>query len=730
MNPIYRTFLRLGENGQQQAVRPDWKDDTCLEWKMESNEQFYRAELSSSFVFIGADYDLITQADFDTEFYFYMEKSTDMGLTWSNYFTGWFMLTDCTINIDDKKVTVKPAVHDRYTKILAGMDKEYDIIPLTPACTPVWLTRRPMLQIYVADEEQATCILNDMCWQQDVAESTTDRSKLIDIGNFGVLEDRIEMEFSGTPPVGLQQKFTGTFWFGESNGEWVALTNSENVYYISYYQNGFIHGLNIRRVSDDELIWNYEENTLNIPAWRVSFEQPIHFSAYASGYNHQDATYIETGVYGRWLCVGDTWNGNEAYKVSLNDIVGNNRNYPYCYPLQNGGSLLQQSTASSNDPTEWGVRPDGKYYVQPSPQSLGSKMFPIARNNWSLSSYWIEYTVAMAQLESAGRVKHELRDAYTLEAVINVLLGQIDTSLTFQATSDYSVFLYGTNPVNNAWGRLILSPKTNVLVAEYTQPARKAFTTLKEVFDMLRKTCDLYWFIDDSNRLRFEHISWFRNGGAYSDQRQVGINLLTMINIRNNTDYARGQSEYLYDKPDMCERYQYGWQDDTTTTFMGEAIEVLSKYVSQGRVEDITVAGFNSDVDYMMLNPTGCSQDGFALICGRWHNSRWETEILTDGAWSVQNWQLAFKYLQTSFLLYDMPAWSLKVNGAPRTADGIQYKKKQSVTIPAEDTDIDLTKLVRTSVGDGVIEKVSLRLTARSAKISLVFPTCARPNNS
>ena len=36
------------------------------------------------------------------------------------------------------------------------------------------------------------------------------------------------------------------------------------------------------------------------------------------------------------------------------------------------------------------------------------------------------------------------------------------------------------------FGRLVMTPKSNILVAEYTQPARKAPITLGEVLEMLR----------------------------------------------------------------------------------------------------------------------------------------------------------------------------------------------------------------------------------------------------
>jgi hypothetical protein len=59
---------------------------------------------------------------------------------------------------------------------------------------------------------------------------------------------------------------------------------------------------------------------------------------------------------------------------------------------------------------------------------------------------------------------------------------------------------------------------------------------------------------------------------------------------------------------DMAQRYQYGWMDDSTDVFAGFPIDVISKYVTEGRVEEETVDAFNADIDYLMLNPTNVAR--------------------------------------------------------------------------------------------------------------------------
>jgi NOL1/NOP2/fmu family ribosome biogenesis protein len=71
-----------------------------------------------------------------------------------------------------------------------------------------------------------------------------------------------------------------------------------------------------------------------------------------------------------------------------------------------------------------------------------------------------------------------------------------------------------------------------------------------------------------------------------------------------------------------------------------------------------------------------------------------------------------------------MPAWDIEVNGQATTAKDIQRKKKQKITYPCGESFVpDLMKTVRTGLGVGEIEKLSLRLTSRMATINLRFTT-------
>jgi hypothetical protein len=131
---------------------------------------------------------------------------------------------------------------------------------------------------------------------------------------------------------------------------------------------------------------------------------------------------------------------------------------------------------------------------------------------------------------------------------------------------------------------------------------------------MLRDCFRCYWFVDDAGRFRIEHIEFFRNGGSYSGTPVVGVDLTTETVPRTGKQWAYARNQYEYEKPEMAARYQFGWADNVTELFTGFPINILSRYVNPDNIQQISVAQFTSDIDYVLLNPETISKDGFLLL--------------------------------------------------------------------------------------------------------------------
>ena len=179
MNPIYKFELTNGTDTQQ--AFPVYKDDLAKEFEQESNQQFFRAKLSGKLTFKANDYTRIISQPIDTQFLLGIYISYDNGQTWGTYWNGTFWKTDCEIDEDSGTVVVSPTVNDQYNDVLAGMEKEYNLIDLLPEIVPVTFDKRPMIQVYVPGQTVIACFLSGMWWEQEC--EAVEESDTVRIGN-------------------------------------------------------------------------------------------------------------------------------------------------------------------------------------------------------------------------------------------------------------------------------------------------------------------------------------------------------------------------------------------------------------------------------------------------------------------------------------------------------------------------------------------------------------------
>lgn len=732
MTPKYRFFLQIGEDGTKQTVRPNYKDDLTLDYELETNQRFYRAKLSGKINFVRADYDIINDAPFDSEFFLYIEKSDDWGQTYNQYYKAKFMKTDCTFNDDDKLVTVQPETIDQYNDVLAGLEKEYNLIELTPQIEFLTIRRRPLIQIYVPGDSIVSCFLGGTNWEQD-ANATTDQNALIQTYHFALCNilKEIQITSHGSPAV-ISGLYVGRMSTGVSPDEFMGDLYPElNVnYYIHIAQKLVAGGLpiglagvEIRRRSDDVAMFRFTKITQE-PFDTLEFDLTAVEGSGATGTMHADMKSYN--IYARYLVDVDKIDDLDTYPLPSDDIVDNNRNYRRAIGYAIDVAFISKNF--SDTPTEWGLADSGKYFAPP--YSIYEQTFyPIARSTWRYASLWFGFYLMDWILEEKARKAYTLRDAFTLSSCINVLLKEFAPGITHEATPEYSQFLYNTNnPISGQSFKLLISQKSNIINGEYKTPAQKAPITLQQIMTMLRDIYKCYWYIEDG-KFKIEQINWFRNGGSYGYNPIIDYDLMQLENVRNGKKLAFATSEYSFDKVDMPERYQFEWMDDVTTPFEGLPIEITSKYVTAGKIEEINISNFTSDIDLMLLNPGAISLDGFALFAAVMPSGGGQLELpftrqTVDGVeYFLQNGFLAFINIQPTYWVYDMPSRNFKINNIPNYAIGIERKKKQTLNFPAGTTDPNPMQLIKTYIGNGQVDKLSVNLCSRNIKATLKYDT-------
>lgn len=716
MQPNYRFILRKGNTTTQRVVVPLFNDDVTLKWEHDNGEYYFRKKLSGTFTFVNTDFDFVYNSALETEFALLVYEDTI--LLWE----GKFYKTDCVFNIDDRTFTASPEMRDIYSDVLSGMEKEFDLVKLLPEIQAIQLDKRSMIQIYALGESSVTCFFQGMTWEQPCTE--VDRaSDMVNKYFFAEMMKKRLVELSGVegiPPTIYGDITDPNVPFSFSRGEYtftMAVAAAQGGYYATLFKGG---------------VAMWQSKVLGASSYPNEFQMNPIAGSGASGVI--DVYINDVTFYGRYLCdVDEVKIGSQTYypdKLSSQDMVSDNRNFRRAlkYDFKNTLSLYD---VISSKVTEW-YYDNGLYYQKP-PHGGSTGIpdyYPIAQSYWTGVSFWFRFDLNDSAIEPLLRKEYTLKDAYPLSSVIDRLLQEATLSshnpISFYGEPKYSKFLYDySNPIDpDANYKLFITQKTNILAGEYEQPAQKAVITLRQVLDMLRDAFRCYWWIEWDGEegeymLRIEHISYFMNGGAYFSTPNVGIDLTQLVNPRNEKKWSYGVNQVKYNKDELPERYEFKWADDTTEYFEGNPIEIVSKFVKSGEIESVAVNRFNSDLDYMLLNPSASDKDGFALISAVKNNGKWKVPYLqVRDDITLQNGFLSFYKLQ-EFYLYDMPAWSIKVNGVQVRSNDIKKSMTQEVICP--NRDFDLQELVRTEVGDGQIDAVTMNIDSKMLEISLIF---------
>lgn len=607
MNPIYRFGLTLdidGEEREEIPVFPNYKDDLGLDYDVETQQRFYRAKLSGKITFIRDDFRLINDADFETKFIMRIYVSDAPG-QWRELHKSSFMKTDCIINEDDETITVQPNVSDEYNDVLAGLEKEFDLVKLAPEIKRLTLAKRPLIQVYVPGDSVVSCFLSGINWEQD-ANVETDKSVLVNKYHFALNSRLREIVITGDSTPDVSGIYTGRLRENYYNsaglyvkGEIIQIAGRDSAVFSIYNQeNKLLYQSQARRDTDPE------GQTIKFFPKNGSVGNPV---GVGKGYD----------VYARYICDVEKIDDLNTYPIPSEDIVDNNRNYRRVigYGITD---IMRISSRFSSAPTEWGLAGNGKYFLPPA-SIYDATFYPVARSTWGSTSIWFNFYAFDYIIEAKARKNYVLRDTFTLASCIKVLLREIAPGITHEATPEYSSFLYGPGLENEAGGfrgELLISQKSNIINGEYQTPAQKAPITLRQILNALRDMYKCYWFIEDG-KFRIEQVEYFRNGGSYSYNPVISYDLTRLESLHNGKKWGFATSEYNFDKVDMAERYQFQWQDDATDVFQGWPIEVKSRYVEAGKIEEINISNFSSDIDLMLLNPTAFSKDGFALFAAQ-----------------------------------------------------------------------------------------------------------------
>lgn len=751
-------------------------------YKKETGQVFFRSSLEGSIKIFGTDFDFIKSQSLETKYLLVVTNDSGKVLALNS-----FVETDCKLDDTRHSIELKLSPIDRYSKIMNNYDNTYDLIKLSPAITPLTLTKRLLYQFYIQGANSVSCYANGTYWEQDVNEAVDDANALekkyyfarnLNIQEFQITEEMSSryagtyVHTAGTPP---------TTWVNQTNGDGhIKMIGISDLSYAGGDQQGnktirwfntgevvkgeALSGIKdewkfVLKIYDDRAFGNqgvaFSTCIFALKDWNVNsdkasigdtgeYEFKINSGATTSSKFKFDVVYYT--IWGRILADVDTavelssGQTKTLYDLPKDDFVSERVNYRKCIGLV--GLQIKQSGYTVKHPTKYGRNDYGEYFTNNFVSAVTKTEHmpvPISRSSWANTSIWAIIPDNWSLFESQFRKQFTLKDAYSLADVITALLHKIDPLVRFEATAEYSQFLYGgdtSTPIIPFDGSRIgyvpfIAPKSNVLKGNYDQAAQKAEITLEQVMNMLRDCFRCYWYIDDSNRLRIEHVSYFMKGLSYTSP-DLQFDLTKKYDKFNKKTVLYAQEATSYSKDDLNSRYEFSWMDDSTDIFEDMEIDVKSLYVQSNKTEEVNSEVFSTDIDLMLYAPDKFSSDGFALMMADKNTGRVpiatvsslrDDEYIYTYSATPQNYLCSWLYLARYYML-DMPAYRIEYTRAPVSGayrvTGIKQCMQQDVEFQTDEK-IDLNKAIKTSVGTGIIDSLSVNIDTHLISATLVY---------
>lgn len=693
-------------------------------YSLENNQMFFRSTLEGDIKLYGNDYFLIKNSSLSAEFTLIVQKK--VGSEWVNYYEGTFSKTDCTINIDKREVKIKLSAKDEYTTILNNYSNEYNLADLSPKLTSVKITKRPILQVYTYEDSIINNFLpSGETWEQEV-----------DLGDMTMADILYNQHFSTLAVLVEIRIDNGSVYDGIYTGDNKTLHSLNNTdYYIAgtsvITDKGTTFNYKLYKVSDTQMsnpLYTTGETSTSSKYGLVQFKNPNNSNDYFTANITTHFVFMRLITGASSMFTGEVTDG-KLDEGSFGYIDG----YSYAYVVTGCAAMLL-AAADSQEPTKYGKSENGLYY-QP-PTSTYNHFYPFSRSTWDYTSKWLRLDEKFTSYyDMNAQVFSELKDCIHIVDAISCLLKEVSPSLVHEATPEYSSFFYGQkNPVYGDVLNLFITQKSNVLKFTYDEPAKKIPVTFESIMNMIKKCFNCYWYIEDG-KFKIEHKSYFLNGRTYSDEYNVGLDLTSMYDNRNGKLLTHGQNTISYDKGKLSSRYEFSYMDDVSIEFEGAAVKLTAAYLQQDKTESITVDSFNADIDMMLSNPDGTSKDGFALLAAEhivgedyeYYSTFLHTLTLYDERGvsydvKLQNGVLSWLNL-VNFYLTDMPTTVAEYDGYPKLPlriTGVSRFMKQSIDIPT-DEDPDLYSVVKTDIGYGYIESVSIDITTKKTSIELSY---------
>ncbi len=416
--------------------------------KKENNQAFFRESLDGKTSLWDLDYLLIRNASIEDKLYFHVYRGN------TPYSLNEFNKTDCKFDHSKGSVELKLKPVDNYTKILDKYKNTYDLLKLSIAKSRLQLTKRGVIQIYMAGESVISNYASGLYWEDEVTEAIDNTNDLMRKYYFSKGPSYREISLTGfnysinTAYRSVEGKdvWESAEIVKRQDGSTVKLPCS--IRFIKMYDKGYTYSadtpeaqrIKAYNLSDATTETFYRDTTANHPTgpyiarydiYRIQIwtgDTAIYESASLFGNDtnfllNQGEMYkmnkisqsapnkqpepetfylgehvIEYNIFGRLLCDS----GEGLYDLPYDDFATARANFKKCIGLKFASSDSTDSTLvhfkqyaeTQNEPTPYGLTEYGSYFKKPIvPGNFGQALYayPLAKSAWGNTSMWVAF---------------------------------------------------------------------------------------------------------------------------------------------------------------------------------------------------------------------------------------------------------------------------------------------------------------------------------------------------
>jgi hypothetical protein len=284
---------------------------------------------------------------------------------------------------------------------------------------------------------------------------------------------------------------------------------------------------------------------------------------------------------------------------------------------------------------------------------------------------------------------------------------------------DTAGYVAGINYVTGLTNKLryiTISQKSDVIQPTSSNAATIGMLNFDKITQIWATMFNCYWFIDNLNRVRVEHISWFNKILAFD------------TTIAPNAIYNVAKRQFTFDKSKMPRFEKFIFGEQRTTDMAGSQIFYNSLCVNQdskNNTEENNISFVSTDLYFISQSPSEINPQGFVLFCNDFNAGVYTVNVeagnITGGLGA--NYHFGWANLHVNYHKYRRVLLQGFMNNVLTnfvTAKRTKQQKDLVLVICCQDNFDASNILIKSELGEGIVDNAEYNVKKGVMVISLL----------